>query len=170
GGMGRGMGRGMGGGMGGGMGRGMGGGMGRGMGRGMGGGAGSSGGWGQTMGPAPEIMPGRQMPSAPVPPSGAISPEQELQQLRQQAEMLRRQLDSVNASIEQPQRAGQQAPPAIVAQVDAEKCTGCRACADVCPTGAISVADVAEVDVERCTACGLCVVQCPQGAISLIKA
>jgi len=43
----------------------------------------------------------------------------------------------------------------------------CRACADVCPTAAISVSDHgAEVSWSKCADCGQCVVACPVGAIS----
>jgi len=54
------------------------------------------------------------------------------------------------------------------AQVNIEECTGCSACIDVCPEGAITLADgIAEVDVAKCTECGLCVDACPVEAISI---
>ncbi|NMB40718.1 MAG: 4Fe-4S binding protein [Firmicutes bacterium] len=53
------------------------------------------------------------------------------------------------------------------AVVDAELCTGCGSCADVCPTEAITVNDVAVVDPEECTDCGSCVDECPEEAIEL---
>jgi Ni,Fe-hydrogenase III small subunit/Pyruvate/2-oxoacid:ferredoxin oxidoreductase delta subunit len=43
---------------------------------------------------------------------------------------------------------------------------GCRACADVCPTKAITVtSDSIDVDYGRCVACQLCVEACPTGAM-----
>lgn len=45
---------------------------------------------------------------------------------------------------------------------------GCAACADVCPTGAISLRpDGKELDIDygRCVVCQLCVEACPTGAI-----
>lgn len=80
-------------GMGGGMGRGMGGGMGRGMGRGMGGGM------GRGMGYGPQF----QAPFAP--PSSAnmpqLSPEEELQYLKQQAEILGQQMENITQRIKE---------------------------------------------------------------------
>jgi ferredoxin len=54
-----------------------------------------------------------------------------------------------------------------VAQVDAGRCTGCGACVNVCPMGAVSLCGVARVDSTRCAGCGLCVEHCPVGAISV---
>jgi Fe-S-cluster-containing hydrogenase component 2 len=50
--------------------------------------------------------------------------------------------------------------------VDAARCTGCGACVDVCPVGAIAlVGGKACVDEEACIGCEACVVTCPEGAI-----
>jgi ferredoxin len=50
--------------------------------------------------------------------------------------------------------------------VDEEECTGCGACLEYCPTGAIEIKGrVAEIDLALCTACGSCSEACPQGAI-----
>jgi predicted Fe-Mo cluster-binding NifX family protein len=84
-GSGLGMGRGMGRGTGGGMGRGMGGGMGRGMGRGRGFGLGRG--------------MGQGMPS-PSPDFPQLSPEEELQYLKQQREVLRQQMGNITKRIE----------------------------------------------------------------------
>ncbi len=57
---------------------------------------------------------------------------------------------------------------AQTAEVDADACSGCRICQDVCPYGAISfLADrnVAEVNGGLCKGCGTCVATCPSGAI-----
>ncbi len=84
-----GMGGGMGRGMGGGMGRGMGGGMGRGMGRGMGFG----------MGPGyPSDVPGNIPPGPEIP---QASPEEEIQYLKKQADLLRQQMEKITKRIEE---------------------------------------------------------------------
>jgi Fe-S-cluster-containing hydrogenase component 2 len=50
--------------------------------------------------------------------------------------------------------------------VNEEKCTGCGVCVNVCPQGAISMADdKAVIDINKCTECGECYHICPQGAI-----
>jgi len=52
-------------------------------------------------------------------------------------------------------------------EINKDECTGCAACVDVCPFGALSmVDDIAEVD-ETCTACGACLDVCPAEALSL---
>ena len=162
-GMGAGMGRGMGGGGGGrGMGRGMGmgggGGGGRGMGRGMGGGA-------QFAPQMPTGAPPQEMGIPPAPPAG---PGREIDMLLAQARSLEEQLRFLNARIEELNRAG--AGSGLVAGVDAEKCTGCGLCREVCPQGAVSVEETARIDAGKCTGCGQCVTECPQDALSLRKA
>jgi len=54
--------------------------------------------------------------------------------------------------------------------VDVDRCTGCGACAEVCPTGAICLVDgesgrYAEVNQSECCGCEACVDACPEGAI-----
>lgn len=52
-------------------------------------------------------------------------------------------------------------------KIDAESCTGCGACAEVCPSDAITVDDTAKIDPELCTECGACVEECPVEAITV---
>lgn len=56
--------------------------------------------------------------------------------------------------------------PALV--VDADKCSGCRVCEAVCPTGAIRVEEeTARVDLEKCIRGGMCIEVCPERALSM---
>ena len=53
--------------------------------------------------------------------------------------------------------------------IDAAKCaSGCSACADACPSGAIINVDSVEprIDLGRCLFCTDCVDACPTGAIT----
>jgi uncharacterized protein (DUF362 family)/Pyruvate/2-oxoacid:ferredoxin oxidoreductase delta subunit len=55
-------------------------------------------------------------------------------------------------------------------RVKARSCTGCGACADACPAGAIAVRGapaVAGIEAERCLNCWLCHYLCPARAIPL---
>ncbi len=48
-------------------------------------------------------------------------------------------------------------------------CTGCGACVDACPFGAITLDGKAAVDAARCMGCGVCVRRCETGALSLVR-
>jgi heterodisulfide reductase subunit A len=55
----------------------------------------------------------------------------------------------------------------IVAHVQAERCSGCGGCVDVCPFGAIALnadTNAAEVKPALCKGCGACAAACPSEA------
>lgn len=53
-----------------------------------------------------------------------------------------------------------------VVWIDEERCTGCGACIEVCPVGAIALVDGrAHVEEKTCTGCGVCLEVCPDDAI-----
>lgn len=57
----------------------------------------------------------------------------------------------------------------IRASVDADKCSGCRICNDLCPFNAITFHEdrmVTEINAALCQGCGTCVAACPSAAIS----
>lgn len=57
----------------------------------------------------------------------------------------------------------------IRAMVDAERCSGCRICNDLCPFSAIAFDEaraVTEVNPALCQGCGVCIAACPAGAIA----
>ena len=50
---------------------------------------------------------------------------------------------------------------AFLAQVDEEKCTGCKLCEKVCPAGAVKMAaNLALIDSDRCIDCQRCIDRC----------
>ena len=57
--------------------------------------------------------------------------------------------------------------------LDPSRCLGHAACANVCPTGALTVESEAsgdwiwQLDRARCSACGACADVCPTGAIAI---
>ncbi len=60
--------------------------------------------------------------------------------------------------------------PLITIQIITDNCTGCTACARVCPVQAISgeVKKPHEIDPDVCTRCGLCIETCNFNAIEVV--
>jgi MinD superfamily P-loop ATPase len=66
----------------------------------------------------------------------------------------------------QPQDEGSSPVDVLVPVVDDERCTACRACADVCAFNAITVIGSSVlVFPELCHSCGACTMFCPESAI-----
>lgn len=54
--------------------------------------------------------------------------------------------------------------------IDAEECTGCGECVEICPMDAIVEENGASVVLgKRCIGCGLCVNRCPVDAIKMVE-
>ncbi|MBN1450731.1 MAG: NADH-quinone oxidoreductase subunit NuoB [Anaerolineales bacterium] len=49
--------------------------------------------------------------------------------------------------------------------IDSSRCTGCGACAEICPTNAIGLSTTRCVDLGKCIFCGTCREACSQDAI-----
>ena len=51
------------------------------------------------------------------------------------------------------------------------ECSSCGGCAEICPTGAITLVDTRPtVQSEICNRCGACVDACPDGALTMLRA
>jgi ferredoxin len=99
---------------------------------------------------------------------GPLKGTQELEMLKSQAQDMGAQLQAINARISELEHSGPAST--LIAVVNAEECTACGICQQVCPTDAISLDDIAQIDREKCTGCGQCVAECPQDALLLKKA
>jgi len=74
------------------------------------------------------------------------------------------------ANVKKLARPAEFLPSNYYAKVDAESCSACETCVNVCPMGARTVRDnVSEVDLGRCIGCGVCVPVCAAGATKLVK-
>jgi len=59
-----------------------------------------------------------------------------------------------------------------MAEVDTDRCNGCRICQEYCQFSAIAVdgeSETAVVDVKECMGCEICKTKCPEDAISLVR-
>jgi MinD superfamily P-loop ATPase len=57
----------------------------------------------------------------------------------------------------------------LIPEIDTQKCTFCKKCADWCEFNAITIVSnlqFAEVDQSLCHSCGACTIACPEGAIT----
>ncbi|HVP56617.1 MAG TPA: mercury methylation ferredoxin HgcB [bacterium] len=54
-------------------------------------------------------------------------------------------------------------------KLNAEKCTGCGMCVDVCPHGVFEIRDrkAGITDLDLCMECGACALNCARGAIEV---
>ncbi|MFX0168652.1 MAG: ATP-binding protein [Candidatus Hodarchaeota archaeon] len=56
------------------------------------------------------------------------------------------------------------------AEVDADSCSNCGTCVDVCQMDAVTLTNnIASISLDRCIGCGVCVANCPSEAVSLVK-
>jgi uncharacterized Fe-S center protein len=53
-----------------------------------------------------------------------------------------------------------------IPRINRFKCTGCKACAEVCPQSAVAVKNKARIDKDRCIGCTSCLGTCPSAAIT----
>jgi electron transport complex protein RnfB len=80
---------------------------------------------------------------------------------------------STSASATKPRKV----VPKILAIIDADECTGCLACVEVCPVDCIDtipddrhsgIVALCEIDLDRCIGCRHCAVICPWFACKMV--
>jgi ferredoxin len=123
-----------------------------------------------------------QQPAAPGGPAVSYDPipdrqsrQKEIERLKRLAESIEHQKAGVEEAISDAESAQTERAPARPGAwrkpvVDAEACTGCGICLDVCPVDAIVVVDRVATISDDCTGCGACVDECPNGALSFPNA
>jgi len=57
----------------------------------------------------------------------------------------------------------------VTLELDAEKCTACGRCTEVCPHGVLAISEdkARIVDRDACMECGACAMNCPAEAIAV---
>ncbi len=55
----------------------------------------------------------------------------------------------------------------MAAKIDEKLCTGCGACVQICPVGAIEMNNGTAVVSDDCIDCGACLSACPVDAIEI---
>lgn len=80
---------------------------------------------------------------------------------------LKNAIEAVESHNAQTNNSPDSKPPKNIGELEPNKCTGCSACAALCPTNCISMAENTEgflypaIDMRKCIDCGLCVQKCP---------
>ena len=101
-----------------------------------------------------------------TPTAGGQNNSATIEALKEQIRIMEQQVEALKERIQGKERRGSKSQ--LTARVLLDRCTGCKMCQDVCPTGAISFVDsVPNIEVADCRGCGRCVEACPQEAIVL---
>jgi len=71
-------------------------------------------------------------------------------------------------------RTGKISIPPVIARIDADKCTWCGKCAEVCDYDSLKITlvngkEIAAVNKATCSGCGICAPICPEDAIEIIQ-